>query len=74
MIFTVLRTVRLGVVEREFVDFLVVDLLAVLGATVVAVDFGYTDTPMSQLGPDHIISHFDDLWDAVERLSPALAR
>ena len=39
MIFTVLRTVRLGVVEREVVDFFVVDLLAVLGATVVAVDF-----------------------------------
>ena len=35
---------------------------------VVAVDFGYTDTPVDQLGPDHIISHFDELWDAVERL------
>ena len=45
MIFTVLRTVRLGVVEREeFVDFLVVGLLAVFGITVfgitvVGVDF-----------------------------------
>jgi len=35
---------------------------------VVAVDFGYTDTPVSQLAPDVIISHFDDLWDAVAKL------
>ena len=39
MILTVLRTVRLGVVEREVVDFLVVDLLAFLGWTGVAFDF-----------------------------------
>ena len=35
---------------------------------VVAVDFGYTDTPVSQLDPDRVISHFDALWDAVGQL------
>lgn len=35
---------------------------------VVAVDFGYTDTPVDQLDPDRIISHFDQLWDAVSEL------
>ena len=35
---------------------------------VVAVDFGYTDRPVSELGPDLIIGHFDALGDAVERL------
>ena len=51
-----------------------IDTAKAAGVPVVAVDFGYTDTPVSELGPDHIISHFDELWDAVERLSPALAR
>ena len=40
---------------------------------VVAVDFGYTDVHVSELGPDRVISHFKDLWDAVEAISPALA-
>lgn len=35
---------------------------------VVAVDFGYTDRPVSELGPDLIIGHFDALGDAVETL------
>ena len=40
LILTVLRTVGLGVVEREeLVDFLVVGLLAVFGITVVGADF-----------------------------------
>ena len=51
-----------------------IDTAKAASVPVVAVDFGYTDTPVSELGPDHIISHFDDLWDAVERLAPALAR
>ncbi len=38
------------------------------GVPVVAVDFGYTDTPVDQLGPDRIISHFDALWDAIAGL------
>ena len=28
------------------------------GIPVIAVDFGYTDRPVSELGPDRIISHF----------------
>ncbi len=35
---------------------------------VVAVDFGYTDVPVAQLGPDRVISHFDQLDAAVEEL------
>jgi len=35
---------------------------------VIAVDFGYTDVPVSQLNPDLIISHFDELPDAVRQL------
>jgi phosphoglycolate phosphatase len=38
------------------------------GVPVVAVDFGYTDVPARDLGPDRLISHFDELWDAVEGL------
>lgn len=38
------------------------------GMPVIAVDFGYTDTPVDQLGPDVVISHFDGLWDAVQTL------
>ena len=38
---------------------------------VVAVDFGYTDRPVATFEPDRIISHFDELWDAVQALAPA---
>ncbi|SFJ99567.1 HAD-IA family hydrolase [Methylocapsa palsarum] len=38
------------------------------GIPVVAVDFGYTDQPVAAFRPDRIISHFDELWDAVEAL------
>jgi phosphoglycolate phosphatase len=35
---------------------------------VIAVDFGYTDVPVSELGPDRVISHFDELFAAAETL------
>jgi phosphoglycolate phosphatase len=45
------------------------------GVPVIAVDFGYTDTPVQQLGPDRIISDFKSLPAAVhEFLPPDIAR
>ncbi len=41
------------------------------GVPVVAVDFGYTDLPVETFAPDRVISHFDELFDAVEDLSAA---
>jgi len=41
------------------------------GIPVVAVDFGYTETPVTLLGPDRVISHFDELIEAIEALWPA---
>ena len=38
------------------------------GIPVIAVDFGYTDKPVAELGPDLVISHFRDLPDAVHRV------
>jgi phosphoglycolate phosphatase len=38
---------------------------------VIAVDFGYTDVPVSELGPDRVISHFDELADACAALLKA---
>jgi phosphoglycolate phosphatase len=38
---------------------------------VVAVDFGYTDTPPHELGADRLISHFDALPEAVRQLVSA---
>ena len=35
---------------------------------VIAVDFGYTDVPVAELGPDRVISHFDELFAAAEAL------
>jgi len=35
------------------------------GVPVVAVDYGYTETPVSELGPDRIISNLADLSQAV---------
>ena len=40
------------------------------GVPVVAVDFGYSETPVRELGPDRVISHFDHLADAVFALAP----
>jgi len=38
------------------------------GVPVIAVDFGYTETPPKQLGADRLISHFDGLPAAVMQL------
>jgi len=35
---------------------------------VIAVDFGYTDIPVTELGPDRVISHYDGLGAAVNAL------
>jgi phosphoglycolate phosphatase len=40
------------------------------GIPVVAVDFGYSETPITQLRPDRLISHFDDLAAAVLGVAP----
>ena len=45
-----------------------IDTARAAGVPVIAVDFGYTDTPVVQLGPDRIISHFDKLPGAVFEL------
>ena len=34
------------------------------GVPVIAVDFGYTDVPVAELGPDRVISHFRELFPA----------
>jgi phosphoglycolate phosphatase len=34
------------------------------GLPVIAVDYGYTDVPVAELGPDQVISHFDELAEA----------
>ena len=39
------------------------------GIPVVAVDFGYSETPVADLGPDRLIGHFDELAAAVLELA-----
>lgn len=41
------------------------------GVPVIAVDFGYSERPVSEYGPDRIISHFAQLPAAVKAVSPA---
>lgn len=43
------------------------------GIPVIAVDFGYTPVPIRELGPDRVISHFDELAGTVADLT-ALVR
>jgi len=45
-----------------------IDTAQRLGIPCVAVDFGYTDVHVRELGPDRVISHFDELWDSVASL------
>lgn len=42
------------------------------GIPVIAVDFGYSDRPVSELDPDRIISHFAQLQPAIAAISPAI--
>lgn len=37
---------------------------------VVAVTFGYSNVPISQLDPDITIAHFDELVDAIDQVNP----
>ena len=39
------------------------------GIPVVAVDFGYSETPIRELRPDRLISHYDELVPAVLELA-----
>lgn len=45
-----------------------IDTAKAAGIPVVAVTFGYTDTPVSELGPDRVIAHFSELHEAVTSL------
>ena len=45
-----------------------IDTARAAGIPVVAVDFGYTEIPVSQLGPDRIISSFEQLPAAVHHV------
>ncbi len=47
-----------------------IDTARAAAVPVIAVDFGYTETPVAQLGPDRIIGHFDKLPRAVFDLLP----
>jgi phosphoglycolate phosphatase len=42
-----------------------------VGIPIVAVDYGYTETPIGELGPDRVISSPSDLPEAVFELLPA---
>jgi len=44
-----------------------IDTAKAAGIPVIAVDFGYTDVPVGELGPDHVISHYDELYDLAVR-------
>ena len=39
------------------------------GIPVIAVDFGYTPVPVSDLGPDKVISHFNELSNAIDAVN-----
>ena len=39
------------------------------GVPVIAVDFGYSETPVSEFLPDRLISHFDDLPNAIAQFT-----
>ncbi|MGH6683219.1 MAG: phosphoglycolate phosphatase [Pseudolabrys sp.] len=41
------------------------------GIPIIAVDFGYSERPIAEYGPDRIISHFAQLPAAIAAISPA---
>lgn len=67
------ETIRLagGSVERSImIGDTAVDVATAraAGVPVIGVTFGYSDQPMAALGPDAIISNYDQLLPAIERL------
>lgn len=42
-----------------------IDAARAAGVPVIAVDFGYTPIPVTELGPDKVISHFNELSAAI---------
>jgi phosphoglycolate phosphatase len=58
---------RLGVMAEDsiMVGDSETDILTARAAAVpiIAVTFGYTVKPVSEFGPDHLVSHFDEIWD-----------
>jgi phosphoglycolate phosphatase len=44
------------------------------GRPVIAVDFGYADRPVADMAPDRIISHFDELFDAVASVQEGFSK
>ena len=50
-----------------------IDTAKAAGIPVIAVTFGYTDTPVAELGPDRVIEHFSALPAAVRDLVSASA-
>lgn len=45
-----------------------IDAARAAGIPVIAVDFGYTPVPVTELGPDQVISHYDEFDAALEKL------
>jgi phosphoglycolate phosphatase len=37
------------------------------GVPVIAVTFGYTQKPVATYNPDYLVSHFDEVWDIIQR-------
>lgn len=50
-----------------------IDTAKAAAIPVVAVDFGYTETPVTQLGPDRVISHFSELPGAIAALAARIS-
>lgn len=47
-------------------------LARAVGVPVIAVSFGYSDGPVAEFAPDHLVDHFDDIWPLVSaRLAQA---
>jgi len=48
-----------------------IDAARAAAVPVVAVSFGYTQTPVRELAPDVTIDHYDEFWAALEKLTGA---
>ncbi|MEH6477056.1 MAG: HAD hydrolase-like protein, partial [Sneathiella sp.] len=48
-----------------------IDAATGAGLKSIAVSFGYTHIPPRELGANHVIDHFDELIDAIKKVSAA---
>jgi phosphoglycolate phosphatase len=67
--FETLKRLDVGAEKSIMIGDSETDILTARAANVpvIAVTFGYTPRPVAEFKPDYLVSHFDEIWDILQR-------